>query len=283
MASHPRQRPAATDYFNPTEQIELLQSIKAKVERSAASTPQDSHFPLTDVTNSSNAAHQSPSGANPVDFKAHELSLREKLEKAKADREARAKAEAASRTAPLAQDSLQPKVKENKSVEPIAAGPPPPPILSSTTGIPPLPYAWNSTLGYTPQIPNYPQPPYQYPPPYPPPYGMPPYTNGHISQPFGQWNQFAPLQSTPGIPPPPPQPNQGPPNQTLTPSVSQNQSSSNLPIANQTPVTQGTPVPAGLSRLIEILTSRFTFSFWSRSPSHATSFSTTTTTRGAAA
>lgn len=254
MTSNSRQRPAATDYFNPTEQIELLQSIKAKAERSAASTPIDSHFPLTNVTTSSSAAHQEPFGVKPVDFKVHELILREKLEKAKADREAKAKTGPVLGTAsqPLTKGPLQPKVNENKPTDSVTTGPPPP-ILSNTTPMPPVPFAWNSALGYPPPIPNYPRPPYQYPPPYPPPYGIPPYANGHAPQPFGQWNQFAPVQSTPGIPPPPPQPNQGPPSQASTPPVPLTQSASSLPVANHTPITQGTLLHTGLLRLMEML------------------------------
>src|SRR5579862_1359138 len=97
MDSQPRShRPAATDYFNPAEQLALLNNIKAKVEKSANSTPQP-RDPLK--ANQPSLANQgNTTDANrSVDYKAQELSLREKLEKAKADREARSKAEAALR------------------------------------------------------------------------------------------------------------------------------------------------------------------------------------------
>lgn len=209
MASHSR-RPAATDYFNPSEQIELLQSIKAKIEKSATSTPQESHFPHHAET----VAYTS---LKPVDFKAHELSLREKLEKAKADREAKAKAEAAlkAQITTTATDSPRPRVVENQSpVEVVPTGPPPPPILNTThTPMPSVPFAqtWNPSLAYPTALPNYSRPTYPYPQTFPQQYGMPPYPNGQPVQAYPQWGGFTPTPNTPGIPPPPPQPNQGPP------------------------------------------------------------------------
>ena len=102
MTSHPRpQRPAATDYFNPTKQTELLQSIKAKIELSATNTPAELQF-QNDVVGAFNGhpSKMAPyGGLGTTDIKAHELSLREKLERAKADREAKAKAEAEEKTA----------------------------------------------------------------------------------------------------------------------------------------------------------------------------------------
>ena len=99
MTSHPRpQRPAATDYFNPTEQTELLQSIKAKIELSATNTPAEPQF-QNDVVGAFNSKTTPYGGLRTTDTKAHELSLREKLERAKADREAKAKAEAEEKTA----------------------------------------------------------------------------------------------------------------------------------------------------------------------------------------
>ena len=104
MASYTRPpRPAATDYFNRAEQIQLLHSIKAKMEKSATSTPQES---TTKEGAGEGSVRQTPSAA-PVDFKAHELNLREKLEKAKADREAKAKAEAPIKTANSSHASVQ--------------------------------------------------------------------------------------------------------------------------------------------------------------------------------
>jgi hypothetical protein len=246
MTSHSRpQRPAAKDYFNPAEQIELLQSIKAKVEKSATSTPKD-HPNQTDATNTS-----SHTGFRSVDFKAHELSLREKLEKAKADREAKAKAEAALRAnaqsaqIPTTTNTPLPKLHENKSTEPVTTGPPPPPILNNTnpTPIPPVTYSqtWTPNLAYPPPVPNYGRPPYPYPQPFPQQYGMPPYANGQIVHAYPQWGQNATSPNTPGIPPPPPQPNQGAPNQFPTSQSPPNQ----FPV-NQTHVNQGPPVPSGL-------------------------------------
>src|SRR6266496_3450965 len=143
MTSHPRaHRPAATDYFNPTEQIELLQSIKAKIEKTAASTPQEPHFPPPTQGETTKNPPVNYAGVKSVDFKAHELSLREKLEKAKADREAKTKAEAASK-ANMTTDSPLPRLTDNRSTEPLTTGPPPPPILNnaSSTPIPPVPHA----------------------------------------------------------------------------------------------------------------------------------------------
>jgi hypothetical protein len=88
MASYTRPpRPAATDYFNRAEQIQLLHSIKAKVAKSTTATPQEA---LGDGDDG--AADGEPMQTTPpvVDYKAHELSLREKLEKAKKEREAKA-------------------------------------------------------------------------------------------------------------------------------------------------------------------------------------------------
>ena len=245
MTSHPRaHRPAATDYFNPAEQIERLQSIKAKIEKSATSTPQEYHFPhpVQGETKNPSTNH---AGVKSVDFKAHELSLREKLEKAKADREAKAKAEAASK-ANITTDSPQPRLTDNHSTEPVTTGPPPPPILNNTsTPIPPIPYtqSWTPNLGYPTPIPNYGRPPFPYTQPYPQQYGMPPYPNGQPFQPYAQWGQSAPpSNTTPGVPPPPPQPNQGPPNQIPT-----SQSPPNpVPLNQISPPNQTPPVAQGL-------------------------------------
>jgi len=157
MASYTRPpRPAATDYFNRAEQIQLLHSIKAKMEKSATSTPQE---PTTKEGAGEGSGVQTPI-ALAVDFKAHELSLREKLERAKANREARAKAEAAAKAANSSQTSAQTtvdsptkatnaedgEVKFESPVEqttmdaPLALGPPPPPPPVSINRIlaPPL-------------------------------------------------------------------------------------------------------------------------------------------------
>jgi len=234
MTSHPRaHRPAATDYFNPAEQIERLQSIKAKIEKSATSTPHESHFshPVQGETKNPSTNY---ADVKSVDFKAHELSLREKLEKAKADREAKAKAEAASK-ANITTDSPQPRLTDNHFTEPVTTGPPPPPILNNTsTPIPPTSYtqSWTPNLGYPTPIPNYGRPPFPYTQPYQQQYGMPPYPNGQTFQPYPQWGQSAPPpNTTPGVPPPPPQPNQGPPNQMPT---------------SQSPPNQTPPVAPGL-------------------------------------
>ena len=242
MSSHPRShRPAATDYFSPTEQIELLQSIKAKAEKSATSPPQDSRFPQTSETKTINP-HV---GVKSVDFIAHELSLREKLEKAKADREAKAKAEAAAaKEIAMTKESSLSMLPDNHSAEPMPTGPPPPPILNNNTTsttpgpLPSMAYAqtWTSNLNYPTPIPNYGRPPYPFAQAYPQQYGMPPYPNGQTIQPYPQWGQYTPTTSTPGVPPPPPQPNQGPPNQNAA----------NQGPQNQIPVNQGTPVPSGL-------------------------------------
>jgi len=244
MASHPRpHRPAATDYFNPTEQIELLQSIKAKVEKSATSTPQESRQPLDQIQQNYYA------GVKPVDFKAHELSLREKLEKAKADREAKAKAEVSVSQQPNSTttigtiESPQSKVPENKSVEPVIPGPPPPPIISNLTPTPPIQqpvtYGWNP--GMYPAVPNYGRPTFQYPQVFPQ-FGVPSYTNGQAAAYNPQWSQYVASlptnTTTPGIPPPPPQPNQGPPLQGSPPQGTTSQSP-----PNQETLNQGAPPP----------------------------------------
>lgn len=232
MTSQPRaQRPAATDYFNPAEQLELLQNIKVKAQKSTTATPQESHpRPATGKPSSETTTQ-------PVDYVAHELSLREKLEKAKAEREAKAKVEAALRgnahngqTASItastnantdaSQDGL---VKGSIHPEP-TTGPPPPPILNnnanntpmSSTPTPTPTYGptWVQSLGY-PQQTNpmaYTRTPFpQFPQPSFPPFGMPPFTNGQTM--FSPWGQFPPTP-TPGIPPPSVPVNQGPPNQT---------------------------------------------------------------------
>src|SRR5947207_8647868 len=246
MASHPRaHRPAATDYFNPTEQFELLQSIKARIEKSATSTPQEPHFPPPTQAEATKNLPAHHARVKSVDFKAHELSLREKLEKAKADREAKAKAEAASK-ANMTTDSPLPRLIDNRSTEPVTTGPPPPPILTNTsTPIPPVPHtqSWTPNLGYPTPIPTYGRPPYPYTQPYTQQYGMPPYPNGQPLQPYPQWSEPASTpNSTPGVPPPPPQPNQGPPNQISTSQGPPNQVALNQVSApNQT-----TPVPPGL-------------------------------------
>jgi hypothetical protein len=89
MASYTRPtRPAATDYFNRAEQIQLLHSIKAKVAKSTTATPQEATGDGKDGTVDGQTMPTTPPV---VDYKAHELSLRERLEKAKAEREARVK------------------------------------------------------------------------------------------------------------------------------------------------------------------------------------------------
>lgn len=240
MTSHPRQRPAATDYFNPAEQIELLNSIKAKVEQSTASTPQQQ-----DDGTRTTPAHK------PADFKAHELSLREKLERAKAEKEARAKVEASLRTNSTTAESPKPVVPPTEQT-----GPPPPPILNNvptTTTPTPIPVTsypqqpWPTNLGF-PQHPSmtaYARPPYQYPPPYP--YGIQPYTNGQ-PLPYAQWGYSAPIQTTPGVPPAPPQPNQGPTQQSPPNQISPGQipTSASPPNHVPTPVNQGAHVTPGL-------------------------------------
>jgi len=240
MTSHPRQRPAATDYFNPAEQIELLNSIRAKVEQSTTSTPQQQQL-QGDGTKSS-----SPNKS--VDFKAHELSLREKLEKAKAEKEARAKVEVSIRASSMTTDSPKPMATEQ-------TGPPPPPVLNNnapttSTPIPVTSYPqqpWPANLGafQTPAMTAFARPPYQFPLPYP--YGIQPYTNGQ-HQPFTQWGYGTPIQTTPGIPPAPPQPNQGPIIQAPANQMSPGQipTSASPPNRVPTPVNQGTPVPPGL-------------------------------------
>jgi hypothetical protein len=241
MTSHPRpQRPAATDYFNPAEQFELLQSIKAKVETSATATPQEHHIPPSDQLHP--AATTTTASVPSFDLAAHEVSLREKLEKAKAEREAKAKAAEALLQGihPPSQLSTTPTnanakvsqfaVNGRKSTEPLTAGPPPPPVLNNnnnqtaTNSVPtPTPTygpAWVQSLGYPQQTPpmGFPRPSYpQFPQTSYVQYGMMPYTNGQTM--FPQWPQYS-TSSIPGIPSaPPPQQNQGsiagsPPNQT---------------------------------------------------------------------
>jgi len=102
---------------------------------------------------------------------------------------------------------------------------------------------------------GYARPPYQYPQTYQ--YGIQPYTNGQ-PQPYGQWGygapiQTAPMQTTPGVPTAPPQPNQGqtiqvPPNQM---SPGQIPSSVTPPNHVPVPMNQGSNVPPGLLYLKE--------------------------------
>src|SRR5579859_1924212 len=141
MTSQPRpQRPAATDYFNPTEQLELLQSIKVKAQKSATATPQESHPPVREKPPPS---AMTTTTSQPVDYVAHEMSLREKLEKAKAEREAKAKLEAAlsgnsqtlhtalnTASATTHTDGSHNVSLKNNVPEP-PAGPPPPPIQNN--------------------------------------------------------------------------------------------------------------------------------------------------------
>jgi hypothetical protein len=251
MSSH-RARPAATDYFNPAEQIELLQNIKARVEKSSTSTPQptDSHVPQLN-SSSTGTLNGQPVTSKPTDLKTHELSLRDKLEKAKADREAKAKADAAQKTTI---DSPKGQTNENKSTE-STNGPPPPPILNTTTQTtaPALPYGqtWgqNMTFPQVPPMTNYRTPYPQYQPVYQP-YGMQPYANGLPAipaYPTPQPGQFY-IPPTHGIPPTPAQPNQGspqgPPNQgtsqgPIPTSLLQNQNVANQMPPSQTPSNQG--------------------------------------------
>ena len=183
-----------------------------------------------------------------VDFKAHELSLREKLEKAKAEKEARAKAEATLRTNPTTTESPQPVVSEQTT------GPPPPPGLNNTTIPTPIPVTsypqqtWPANLGYTqhPHMTAYSRQPFQYTVPYP--YGTQPYTNGQ-PQPYAQWGYGTPLQTTPGVPAPPSQPNQGPtvhgpPNQI---SPGQIPSSASPPNNIRVPANQSSNDPPGFA------------------------------------
>src|SRR5438105_1319451 len=197
MTSQPRpQRPAATDYFNPTEQLELLQSIKVKAQKSATATPQESHPPVREKTAPSATTTTT---SQRVDYVAHEMSLREKLEKAKAEREAKAKLEAAlsgnsqtPQTAPNTASAIahsdgsqNVSMNGNKAPEP-PAGPPPPPIQNNKANTTPANSVptrtstygptWVQNMGYSQQTNSmgYPRPPF---PPFPqpsfPPYGMP--------------------------------------------------------------------------------------------------------------
>jgi hypothetical protein len=245
MASH-RTRPAATDYFNPAEQIELLHSIKAKVEKSTTATPQPAEVHLLQAsTNSTTSAR--PLDPKPVDFKAHEVSLREKLEKAKADREAKAKAEAQQKATTTATDILPSRSNDNNSTEP-TTGPPPPPILntSTATALPAMAYtqSWGQSIAYPQVTPmtGYRQPYAQYPQVYQQ-YGMQPYVNGHPA--IQAYQQPQPgqyfLPPTPGVPNPPPQPNQGPSAQGTPSQGTPNQG----PIPNS--LLQTIPVPTQIS------------------------------------
>jgi hypothetical protein len=299
MSFNPRPpRPAATDYFNPTEQIELLQSIKAKAEKSATSTPQE---PLLAQPDTTNHVQQPPTGTKPVDFKAHELSLREKLEKAKADREAKAKAEGAKSQTPtaIASESPQTRLVENKSVEQVPAGPPPPPMLNTTTptsipmAAPPFVQAWTPNMGYphqTPPMMNYPRPPFPYPQAFPPTFGLQNYPNGQSMAGYPQWGQF-PNQASPGIPAPPNHPNQGatlqqlPPNNLALSQSPPNPVTQGLPsqALNQAPMnvpqslpSQGIPSQQGLFLVDGFLTYRSTESFWHCSTVYPSDFFSTT-------
>ena len=247
---HPRpQRPAATDYFNPAEQLELLQNIKAKAEKSATATPQEHHVVPADKSQST--AHLT-AGVKPIDLVAHEVSLREKLEKAKADREAKAKAAAASAqgntvsTPQSTNISQSPAVNGSKSTE-SPAGPPQPPLLNNGTTTNPIPIptpptygpAWLQSIGYPQQTPpmSFPRPPPF--PQYPPntygasQFGMTPFANGQSM--FPQWGQFA-TTPTPGIPPAPQQQNQGGPPTVQSPP-------NNLGFGNQGPAGQSQSPP----------------------------------------
>jgi hypothetical protein len=172
--SYPRpSRPAATDFFNPAEQVELLRNIKAREENK-----------------------QPPAQSAPSTNKDTEVSLREKLEKAKADKQAKANAESTAQNGDKKQDT-------------VTTGPPPPIPGISTGSI--MPY---STPGWSQYSQGAPVPSptqtqrayYQFPQSYPQPF-MNPYGNTQ-SQPAQQWGQLS-QQSTPGVPPPPSQPNQG--------------------------------------------------------------------------
>jgi len=254
MASYTRPpRPAATDYFNRAEQIQLLHSIKAKMEKSATSTPQE---PMTKEGAGEGGVVQTPL-ALAVDFKAHELSLREKLERAKANREAKAKAEAATKAANSSQTSAQTtvdsptkatsaeegEVKFESPVEqtamdaPLALGPPPPPPVSMNSvpapplmanvvvppthpTVTPLPYnppggPWTTPNPYLLALqPQQRQVPLQAQQQFTHPQNFNPY--GTLNGPYYQspYQQLPQYPTpTPGVPPPPAQPNQGPPTQ----------------------------------------------------------------------
>ena len=268
MASHHRHpRPAATDYFNPTEQIELLQSIKAKAEKSATSTPQDPQVAHSDDTIGMTGQQAAYPGAKSVDFRAHELSLREKLEKAKADREARAKAaeaalRASSQPPSTTNESTQgSRLVELKSSESVPPGPPPPPGTNNTTPTPistaPYGQAWTANLTYMQGLPmaNFGTAAFPYPQTFTPQYGsMQPFGNGQPAQVYSQWSQFSPQQNTPGVPPPPAHPNQGPPsqappNQGPQTQVSPSQGPSTLASQNQVPKRQSPPTPVNLTQV----------------------------------
>jgi len=211
MTSQSRaQRPAATDYFNPAEQLELLNNIKAKVEKNVKSAPQQSQEPST-MKVPGLATQSSTTMKKPIDYKAQELSLREKLEKAKADREAKAKEEAAVAALAHSQPLLSPTtttptshLNESHPAE-TASAPPPPQLLNanSSNNVPalfsapaqtqPNPYgsAWAAGMPFPPQppMPGFPQPSFSSFPPFSQ-FGMP--FAGNPAQPFPQWPFPAP-------------------------------------------------------------------------------------------
>jgi len=207
MASYHRpSRPAATDYFNPTEQLELLQTIAEKLNTTPTSTLQESTNILAPVP-------AEPADSKPPDFKAHELTLREKLEKAKAERDAKAKADAAINSNPMPTTPATP----NLSNENVKSHPDPalPPFTLNVQNPMPAPGAqYNS--GWTSSSP-FPQPSPMY-PPYPPQFpsysqsyasqfGVP-YPPGQTTGPFPQSGTFPPTPPTPGVQNQGPQQNQ---------------------------------------------------------------------------
>jgi hypothetical protein len=270
MASYTRPpRPAATDYFNRAEQIQLLHSIKAKVAKSTTATPQEATGDGNDGAADGEAMQTTPPV---VDYKAHELSLREKLEKAKAEREARAaKVETAAENfvdsimtdSPVeattvngqgttSADPPPPPVNVN-NIPTVAPVPVPPPATGlGTTRLQPPTVAWPSPYVLSVQQQQQAQQQAQrqsqverqlqqqmqaqqqqfaaFPPTYYSQFN--PYSNG-VYPPYPPMPQFSP--PTPGVPPPPPQPNQGPPTGLPPAQSPQNQFPMNMGNMSQSP------------------------------------------------
>ena len=160
------QRATATQYFDPSEQLERLQSIKERAEKSLHSNS------------------QSPRGNFP-DLRAQELTLREKLERAKAEKEAKAKAEAATRpTQSVASTNAPLKAIESTIHDTGMSAPPPPPAVNTSTPgrIPMNPYVqqWPQSISHQPPInsaANFQRPSFQQ---FPQPFGIPEYTPPQI-------------------------------------------------------------------------------------------------------
>ena len=162
MNSHTNsQRTTATQYFDHSEQLERLRAIKETVEKSR------------------NSDSQSARG-NVPDLRAQELTLREKLERAKAEKEAKAKAEAAIRPTQSAASTNPPLKAIENTIHGagISAPPPPPAVNTSTPGpIPMNPYIQQWPQGISHQSPinsasNFQRPAFQF----PHPFGMSEYT-----------------------------------------------------------------------------------------------------------